>query len=156
MPTAAPEKYVLNYPAAQQFCPPVESYFDDVARREQIEATRLERPEILIEDRWLKPGCLLVTYGWKMAVDPATVARADKIVVAPNGVDMDLFGSPLPADASFAKSLGLADAVEPHLPAVAFQGSIFTHRRSRRTRPLLPLRSCSGNRAGTAPSPSAS
>lgn len=46
-----------------------------------VEATRLERPEILIEDRWLKPGCLLVTYGWKMAVDPATVARADKIVV---------------------------------------------------------------------------
>ena len=31
-PAAAPEKYVLNYPAAQQFCPPVESYFDDVAQ----------------------------------------------------------------------------------------------------------------------------
>jgi murein DD-endopeptidase MepM/ murein hydrolase activator NlpD len=24
-----PDKYVLNYPVAQQFCPPVESYFDD-------------------------------------------------------------------------------------------------------------------------------
>jgi alanine dehydrogenase len=46
-----------------------------------VEATRLERPEVLIEDRWLKPGCLLVTYGWQMATDPATVARADKIVV---------------------------------------------------------------------------
>ena len=46
-----------------------------------VEATRLEQPEILIDDRWLKPGCLLVTYGWKMATDPATVARADKIVV---------------------------------------------------------------------------
>jgi len=46
-----------------------------------VEATRLERPQILIEDRWLKPGCLLVTYGWQMATDPATVARADKIVV---------------------------------------------------------------------------
>jgi murein DD-endopeptidase MepM/ murein hydrolase activator NlpD len=32
MPAAAPEKYVLNYPVAQQFCPPVESYFDDVAQ----------------------------------------------------------------------------------------------------------------------------
>jgi ornithine cyclodeaminase/alanine dehydrogenase-like protein (mu-crystallin family) len=46
-----------------------------------VEATRLERPEVLIQDCWLKPGCLLVTYGWKMATDPATVARADKIVV---------------------------------------------------------------------------
>jgi ornithine cyclodeaminase len=46
-----------------------------------VEATRLERPQLLIEDRWLKPGCLLVTYGWQMATDPATVARADKIVV---------------------------------------------------------------------------
>jgi murein DD-endopeptidase MepM/ murein hydrolase activator NlpD len=24
-----PDKYILNYPVAQQFCPPVESYFDD-------------------------------------------------------------------------------------------------------------------------------
>ena len=46
-----------------------------------IEATRLERPQVLIEDRWLKPGCLLVTYGWQMATDPATVMRAHKIVV---------------------------------------------------------------------------
>ncbi len=46
-----------------------------------VEATRLEKPEILIEDSWLKPGCLLVTYGWKMAVDPKTILRADKIVV---------------------------------------------------------------------------
>ena len=46
-----------------------------------VEATRLEHPEVLIEDSWLKPGCLLVTYGWKMAIDPKTVMRADKIVV---------------------------------------------------------------------------
>src|SRR5882757_886222 len=46
-----------------------------------VEATRLEQPQILIQDRWLKRGCLLVTYGWKMATDPATIARADKIVV---------------------------------------------------------------------------
>lgn len=30
-PAAVPEKYVINYPVAQQFCPPVESYFDDVS-----------------------------------------------------------------------------------------------------------------------------
>jgi ornithine cyclodeaminase len=46
-----------------------------------IEATRLERPEILIEDGWLKPGSLLVTYGWVMAVDPVSVTNADKRVV---------------------------------------------------------------------------
>src|SRR6478672_9335975 len=27
-----PDKYVVNYPAAQQFCPPVASYFDDVTQ----------------------------------------------------------------------------------------------------------------------------
>jgi ornithine cyclodeaminase len=46
-----------------------------------IEATRLERPEILIDDAWLKPGSLLVTYGWVMAVDPATVTGVEKRVV---------------------------------------------------------------------------
>ena len=28
-----------------------------------IEATRLERPQVLVEDAWLQPGSLLVTYG---------------------------------------------------------------------------------------------
>ena len=46
-----------------------------------IEATRLEKPMVLIEDAWLKPGCLLITYGWVMATDPATVKRASKVVV---------------------------------------------------------------------------
>jgi len=46
-----------------------------------IEATRLEKPMVLIKDEWLKPGCLLITYGWIMATDPATVKRASKIVV---------------------------------------------------------------------------
>jgi ornithine cyclodeaminase len=46
-----------------------------------VEATRLERPRILIEDAWLKPGSLLVTYGWVMAIDPVTVASVDKRVV---------------------------------------------------------------------------
>lgn len=46
-----------------------------------IEATRLEQPQVVIEDEWLKPGSLLVTYGWVMAVDPLTVAGVDKRVV---------------------------------------------------------------------------
>ena len=46
-----------------------------------VEATRLEKPAILIADAWLKPSALLITYGWVMAVDPATVKRASKVVV---------------------------------------------------------------------------
>jgi alanine dehydrogenase len=46
-----------------------------------VEATRLEKPAVLIDDAWLKPHCLLVTYGWVMAVDPKTVLTASKIVV---------------------------------------------------------------------------
>lgn len=46
-----------------------------------IEATRLEKPELLIRDEWLKDDCLLVTYGWVMATDPKTVQRASKVVV---------------------------------------------------------------------------
>src|SRR5262245_32870092 len=42
-----------------------------------VEATRLERPEVLIAESWFKPGYLLVTYGWKMATDPRTVMRTD-------------------------------------------------------------------------------
>jgi len=46
-----------------------------------VEATRLERPEVLVRDAWLEPGALLVTYGWVMAVDPALPLRVDKLVV---------------------------------------------------------------------------
>jgi ornithine cyclodeaminase len=46
-----------------------------------VEATRLEKSAVLIEDAWLKPQCLLVTYGWIMAIDPRTVLTAGKIVV---------------------------------------------------------------------------
>jgi ornithine cyclodeaminase len=46
-----------------------------------VEATRLEQPALLIRDEWLKANCLLVTYGWKMAVDPQTVRNASKVVV---------------------------------------------------------------------------
>jgi PEP-CTERM/exosortase A-associated glycosyltransferase len=47
---------------------------------------------------------------------------ADKIIVSPNGVDMELFGSPLAADALFADSLGLTDA-----DTVGFIGSFYDY-----------------------------
>ena len=46
----------------------------------------------------------------------------DKIVVAPNGVDMALFGTPLPPDPAFARSLGLDDA-----EVVGFIGSFYDY-----------------------------
>ena len=46
-----------------------------------IEATRLSAPAPLIREKWLKPGCLFVTYGWIMAVEPDLPAAMDKIVV---------------------------------------------------------------------------
>ena len=46
-----------------------------------IEATRLEKPALLIKDEWLKDDCLLITYGWVMATDTKTVKRASKVIV---------------------------------------------------------------------------
>jgi alanine dehydrogenase len=46
-----------------------------------IEATRLERPEVLVPADAVKPGALVVTYGWMMAVDPELPFRMDKLVV---------------------------------------------------------------------------
>jgi PEP-CTERM/exosortase A-associated glycosyltransferase len=48
---------------------------------------------------------------------------ADKIIVSPNGVDLDLFGDPLPRDAGLAAKLGLAtgDAV------IGFIGSFYDY-----------------------------
>lgn len=47
---------------------------------------------------------------------------ADKILVSPNGVDMELFGRPLEADAAFARSLGLDGA-----DTVGFIGSFYDY-----------------------------
>ncbi len=46
----------------------------------------------------------------------------DKIMVAPNGVDMALFGDPAPADADLAQSLGLAGK-----EVVGFVGSFYDY-----------------------------
>jgi ornithine cyclodeaminase len=46
-----------------------------------VEASRLTTPQVLIRKEWVKPGCLLVTYGWIMALDPELPFEMDKIVV---------------------------------------------------------------------------
>lgn len=46
-----------------------------------IEATRLEKPEVLVPNYAVKRGALVVTYGWMMALDPAVVGGASKVVV---------------------------------------------------------------------------
>ena len=47
-----------------------------------VEATRLEQPELLVRDEWLKPEVLVVCYGWKMVVDPRTVIEPAKAMEA--------------------------------------------------------------------------
>lgn len=47
---------------------------------------------------------------------------ADKIIVSPNGVDMELFGNPPAADADFARSLGLEQA-----DTIGFIGSFYDY-----------------------------
>lgn len=48
--------------------------------------------------------------------------RADKIVVSPNGVDMDMFGTPAPADEMLRFELGLSNA-----EVVGFIGSFYDY-----------------------------
>ena len=48
--------------------------------------------------------------------------EADKILVSPNGVDLNLFGTPLSPDRAFARSLGLEDA-----EVVGFIGSFYDY-----------------------------
>jgi len=53
------------------------------------------------------------------------VARGNdpaRITVSPNGVDMALFGEPLPRDAAFASQLGLGDG-----PVIGFIGSFYDY-----------------------------
>lgn len=46
-----------------------------------VEATRLKKPEALIRKEWIKPGVLIILYGWIMAVDPDLPFEMDKLVV---------------------------------------------------------------------------
>ena len=47
---------------------------------------------------------------------------ADKIVVSPNGVDMELFGSPPPADAALADTIGVSGK-----PVIGYIGSFYDY-----------------------------
>jgi alanine dehydrogenase len=61
---------------------PLENIADAVGDADiVVEATRLERPEVLITDGMMKPGSLLITYGWVMAVDPGLPLSTEKFVV---------------------------------------------------------------------------
>lgn len=46
-----------------------------------VDSTRLETSEVLIHRDWLKPGVLLVPYGWVMSIDPQIPFVVDKLVV---------------------------------------------------------------------------
>ena len=46
-----------------------------------VEATRLSTRETLLPEGTLKPGALLVTYGWIRAIDPALPRAVDRLVV---------------------------------------------------------------------------
>jgi alanine dehydrogenase len=46
-----------------------------------VEATRLETPRDLVLDAWMKPGSLLVAYGFVRAVDAALPHKVDRFVV---------------------------------------------------------------------------
>ena len=47
---------------------------------------------------------------------------AEKIAIAPNGVDLELFGTPLPRDPAFAAELGLGEG-----PVIGFIGSFYDY-----------------------------
>ncbi|MGF7153936.1 TIGR04063 family PEP-CTERM/XrtA system glycosyltransferase [Novosphingobium gossypii] len=49
-----------------------------------------------------------------------------KITVMPNGVDLALFGTPLPRDEAFARELGFADDAGP-CPVIGFIGSFYDY-----------------------------
>jgi alanine dehydrogenase len=60
----------------------VDSYRDAVEGADiVVDATRLESPEVLTRAEWLKPGSLIIPYGWVMSIDPKIPFLVDKLVV---------------------------------------------------------------------------
>jgi ornithine cyclodeaminase len=60
----------------------VDSYEEAVRGADIIvDSTRLEKPEVLIHRDWLKPGSLLIPYGWVMSIDPMIPFLVHKLVV---------------------------------------------------------------------------
>lgn len=48
---------------------------------------------------------------------------AERIAIMPNGVDLELFGTPIPRDENLARDLGLA----PHAPVIGYIGSFYAY-----------------------------
>ncbi|MBL10731.1 MAG: ornithine cyclodeaminase [Acidiferrobacteraceae bacterium] len=46
-----------------------------------IDASRLTHHQILVEDRWVKPGCLIQAYGAILSIAPSLPFSVDKLVV---------------------------------------------------------------------------
>ncbi len=97
-----PEKYLLNYPVAQQFCPPVESFWDDVSNTIQNIRGRMIRHPLgggfglpvidMVGDKHLLH--LGADVSWHRPVAVYAIA---------NGVVRISTGGPLPADAQNRK-----------------------------------------------------
>lgn len=81
-----------------------------------------------LEDRVVKSADAVVTICQGLRSDliarhPITLGNApDRITIMPNGVDLALFGQPLPRDAGFAQSLGLGTG-----PVIGFLGSFYPY-----------------------------
>ena len=67
----------LGIPAVAMDDPAVAAADADIV----VEATRLTSPATLLPERALKPGALLVTYGWVRAIDPLLPHAVDRLVV---------------------------------------------------------------------------
>jgi glycogen synthase len=76
-----------------------------------------------LEDRVVKGADAVITICQGLRSD--LIARgnaAERITIMPNGVDLALFGQPLPRDAAFAQSLGLGLG-----PVIGFLGSLYPY-----------------------------
>jgi len=74
---AARVRTELNVPARPMDNPADAARDADIV----VEATRLTTPQTLVPEAALKPGALLVTYGWVRAIDPALPRAVDRLVV---------------------------------------------------------------------------
>jgi len=157
---AMPDKYIVNYPAAQQFCPPVESYFDDVTQLiQQIGGRRVRHAPnggyglpvvITVEGKhlihlgadvsWSRPGAPV--YAIASGVVRVSMGPPPKAAAAPpNAVksqDDDQQAEALPTGRQSAaskqpvKGWGNIIVIEHQLPDGTYATSIYGHLATRR------------------------
>ncbi|KQM18226.1 TIGR04063 family PEP-CTERM/XrtA system glycosyltransferase [Novosphingobium sp. Leaf2] len=81
----------------------------------------------LLETHVVRKADAVVTICEGLRADLATRGIPEsKITVTPNGVDLALFGAPLPRDAALAAQLGFVDADGP-CPVIGFIGSFYDY-----------------------------